>query len=56
MCTDNGGALDGEMRQRLRGGGRDGRERRAHDAEEEAEVGAAERRVPAAAGHQRGTG
>jgi hypothetical protein len=58
MCTYNGGALDGEMRQRLRGGGRDGRERRAHDAEEEAEVGAAERPAAAvaAADHQRGTG
>jgi len=29
--------MDGEMRQRLRGGGRDGSERRAHDVEEEAE-------------------
>ena len=34
---DNGGALDGEMRQRLRGGGRDGSERRAHGVEEEAQ-------------------
>ena len=56
LSTHNGGALDGEMRQRPRGGGRDGRERRAHDAEEEAEVGAAERPVAGAGGHQRGAG
>ena len=56
LSTHNGGALDGEMRQRPRSGGRDGRERRAHDAEEEAEVGAAERPVAGAGGHQRGAG
>lgn len=36
--TYNGGPLDGEERQRVGEVGGDGRERRAHDAKEKAEV------------------
>ncbi|CAD6264662.1 unnamed protein product [Miscanthus lutarioriparius] len=43
MWMYNGGSLDGEEGQRLGWPGRDGHERRAHDAVEQAQIGPPER-------------